>query len=316
MRVSFTSNCQTRAELVDTWYSYFVNGLLEPGLRVTKVSFALNAVLAMVKLFTGIVGHSYALIADAVESMGDIFSSLIVWGGLTIASRPADENHPYGHGKAEPLAALAVAIMLVAAAGFIAMQAVGEIRMPHQSPAPYTLVVLLGVVVIKEAMYRYGSQAAKRIGSTAVIADAWHHRSDAITSAAVAVGIAISLVGGEGYEAADDWAALVACLVIVANGFRFVRFAVGELMDTSPGTTLVEDIRTCALEVEGARLVEKVLVRKAGPFLYVDLHLEVDPTLTVHRAHQIGHAVKDMIITKWPRVSDVLVHIEPHKQPS
>ena len=289
-----------------------MDDLLSEGQRASKICLALNGGLALVKLVTGIVGHSYALVADAVESLGDVFSSAIVWGGLAIASRPADKDHPYGHGKAEPLAALAVAVMLIAAAAGIAFQAAHEIRAPHQSPAPYTLAVLLVIIVIKEKMYRYEWRTAKRIGSTAVSVDAWHHRSDAITSAAAAIGIAIALVGGEGYETADDWAALIACIIIVANGLRFARFAVAELMDTTPRTTLVDTIQVAALEVDGARLVEKVLVRKMGPRLLIDLHLEVDPTLTVRQAHRIAHAVKDLITGRWPEVADVLVHVEPH----
>ena len=284
----------------------------EQGQRASQVSLALNGGLALVKLVAGFAGHSYALIADAVESLGDIFSSAIVWGGLVIAARPADRDHPYGHGKAEPLAALAVAIMLIAVAAGIASQAVGEIQEPGLAPAWYTLVVLLAVVVIKEAMYRYESRVAAEIDSTAVHVDAWHHRSDALTSAAAAVGIAIALIGGEGYEAADDWAALLACLVIAFNGLRFARCAVIELMDTSPGTTLVDAIQTVAVDVEGARFVEKVLIRKMGPRLYVDLHLEVDPELSVRRAHDIAHNVKERIRGEWPEVADVLVHIEPH----
>lgn len=272
----------------------------------------INGGLAVVKLVTGIVGHSYALIADAVESLGDIFSSAIVWGGLVIASKPADKDHPYGHGKAEPLAALAVAAMLIAAAVGIATQAIQEIRVPHQGPAPYTLAVLIVVIIIKEKMFRFERRTADRIGSTAVIADAWHHRSDALTSAAAAVGITIALIGGEGYETADDWAALIACVVIVGNGLRFVRSSARELMDTTPRTNLADAIRETALEIDGARFVEKLLVRKMGPRLLIDLHLEVDPDSTVRRAHEIAHNVKDLIISKWPQVADVLVHVEPH----
>lgn len=285
---------------------------LSQGRRVSALSLGVNGGLAVVKLVTGIVGHSYALIADAVESLGDVFSSTIVWVGLVIASRPADENHPYGHGKAEPLAALAVAAMLIGAAVAIATQAVREIQAPHQSPAGYTLVVLLIVIVIKESMYRYESRTGKLMGSMVVAVDAWHHRSDALTSAAAAVGITIALVGGKGYEAADDWAALAACLIICANGFRFVRSAVSELMDTKPKTTLLRSIEMVVLGIDGAHLVEKVLVRKMGPKLYVDLHLEVDPELSVQKAHAIGHEVKDAIMSIRPEVADVLVHIEPH----
>ena len=283
------------------------------GQRASRISLALNGGLALIKLVAGFAGNSYALIADAVESLGDIFSSLIVWGGLAIAAKPADRDHPYGHGKAEPLAALAVAFMLILAAVGIASQAIHEIRSPGDAPAPFTLLVLLGVILVKETMYHYEFRVARRTGSTAVHVDAWHHRSDALTSAAAAVGIAIALIGGEGYEAADDWAALIACAVIVFNGVRFARIAVRELMDTTPDTTLADAIQTATLTVDGARLVEKVLIRKMGPRVYVDLHLEVHPELSVRRAHRIGHDVKDRIMAQWPQVADVLVHVEPHE---
>ena len=284
------------------------------GQRASRISLALNGGLALIKLVAGFAGNSYALIADAVESLGDIFSSLIVWGGLAIAAKPADRNHPYGHGKAEPLAALLVAAMLILAGVGIAFQAVREIQSPGDAPAPFTLIVLLGVIVVKETMYRYECGVARRTGSTAVHVDAWHHRSDALTSAAAAVGIAIALVGGEGYEAADDWAALVACAVIVFNGARFGWVAGRELMDTTPDTTLPDAIQTTAVTVDGARFVEKVLIRKMGPRIYVDLHLEVDPELSVRRAHRIAHDVKDRIMAQLPQVADVLVHVEPHEE--
>jgi cation diffusion facilitator family transporter len=281
--------------------------------RAPTISLAINGALAVVKLVTGLVGQSYALVADAIESLGDVFASVIVWGGLVIASKPADENHPYGHGKAEPLASLVVALMLIAAAVLIGSDAINEIRSPQNAPAPYTLVVLIVVVIIKESMCRYELRVGQKAGSTAVMVDAWHHRSDALTSTAAAVGIAIALIGGTGYEAADDWAALIACLVIVLNGSRFARTAIHELMDTTPSTELIEAIQKAAVEVERAIFVEKVLVRKMGPMMYVDLHLEVDPSMSVRDAHETAHEVKDLIMARWPRVADVLVHVEPHR---
>lgn len=280
--------------------------------RGPTVGIAVNGGLAVIKLLTGVVGNSYALIADAIESLGDVISSVIVWGGLTIAAKPADENHPYGHGKAEPLAALVVAAMLLASAVVIAIQAIQEIRVPHHAPAVYTLPVLLAVVLVKELVYRYVVKLGYRAQSTAVVADAWHHRSDALTSAAAAVGIGVALVGGPGYERADDWAALVACLVIVANGTHIARKAAYELMDTSPAQMWLTAIESQAVTVAGAEFVEKVLVRKTGPRLFVDLHLEVDPQLTVYEGHAIAHAVKDSIMARWPQIADVLVHVEPH----
>ncbi len=286
---------------------------LKQGRRFAKRSLAVNGALAMVKLAAGIVGNSYALIADAVESLGDIFSSSVIWGGLVIASKPADHNHPYGHGKAEPLAALTVALLLIAAGVGIAIEAIAHIRSPQSTPALFTLPVLIGVIVVKEWMYRYGARTADQIDSAAIKADAWHHRSDALTSLAAVIGVSIAVIGGEGYEAADGWAALAACLVIMANGLHFVRTAVIELMDTVPEADAADAIASIALGVDGALDVEKVLIRKMGPSYYVDLHLEVDPDLTVHDAHAIAHAVKDEIMAARAGVADVLVHVEPHE---
>lgn len=291
-----------------------VENRLSIGTRASSISLAVNGGLALVKLVAGIAGNSYALIADAIESLGDIVSSAIVWGGLVIASRPADRDHPYGHGKAEPLAALAVSLMLLGAAAMIAVQSVEEISTPHHAPAPYTLIVLLTVVAIKETMFRYQARIGQNIDSTAIRVDAWHHRSDAMTSAAAAVGIAIALIGGKGYESADDWAALAACAVIVTNGVRFAQTAVMELMDTTPRALLIDEIRATASRVDGAMCVEKLLVRKMGPRLYVDLHLEVEPALSVLKAHGIAHAVKDAILARHAEVADVLVHIEPARK--
>lgn len=286
---------------------------LKPGRRFAKRSLALNGALAIVKLTTGILGNSYALIADAVESLGDSFSSSVIWGGLVIAAKPADRNHPYGHGKAEPLAALTVALLLIAAGVGIAIEAIGRIKSPTATPELFTLPVLVGVIIVKEWMYRYGARTGDQIDSAAVKADAWHHRADALTSLAAVIGISIALLGGDGYQAADGWAALVACLIILANGVHFIRTAVAELMDTMPEADAAEAIASIALSVEGALDVEKVLIRKMGPSYYVDLHLEVDPQLTVHDAHAIAHAVKDEIMAARAGVADVLVHIEPHE---
>jgi len=289
---------------------------LAEGHRASTVSLALNGALSVVKLTIGVVGNSFALIADAIESIGDVISSAIVLGGLTIAARPADATHPYGHGKAEPLAALAVAGLLVVAAGVIAYEAIQGIRTPHDPPAWYTLAVLLVVVVLKETMYRYESRAGHNIGSTAVMVDAWHHRSDALTSLAAGVGIAVALFGGRDYAAADEWGALAACTIIAYNGFRFSRIAVSELMDARPPEDVVSSIARTAEGVEGAWRVEKVLVRKMGPQLFVDLHLEVDPLATVQRGHEIAHRVKDAVMAQSRAIADVLVHIEPGRKKS
>lgn len=284
---------------------------LQRGLRATFAGMAVNIVLATSKLVAGILGHSHALVADAVESLSDIFSALIVWRGLTLAAEPADEDHPYGHGKAEPIAAVFVASMLLVAAAWIVATSAREIAEPQVGPSPFTLVVLLAVVVIKEGLFRFVLREGSAVDSSAVRADAWHHRSDAITSVAAGAGIGIALIGGEGYEAADDWAALAAACVIAWNGWRLLRPALGELMDKAPDREVIEQIRRIAGTTQGVDGVEKCFVRKMGFQLYVDLHVEVDPQMTVQASHDIAHKVKNHIRAQIPAVHDVLVHVEP-----
>ena len=284
---------------------------LQRSLRATFLGLTTNAVLSGIKLATGIIGHSHALVADAVESFADVFSSLIVWRGVTVAAEPADEDHPYGHGKAEPLAAAIVSGMLLLAAGWIAVKAFSEITKPHPAPAPFTLVVLLVVVVVKEILFRFVRREASAVDNAAMRTDAWHHRSDAITSFAAGIGISVSLLGGPGYEAADDWAAMAAACVIAWNGWRLLRPAFNELMDTAPDRKIRDEIRRLAETTPGVARVEKCFVRKMGYQFYVDMHVEVDPQMTVLRSHEIAHAVKDKIRDAKPAVSDVLVHIEP-----
>jgi cation diffusion facilitator family transporter len=282
-------------------------------IRWAQAGLLTNALLVFVKLFAGIIGHSNALIADAVESSADIFSSLIVWMGLSIAARPADEDHPYGHGKAEPLAAAVVSLMLLGAAIGISIIAVRDIRTPHHLPAPFTLFIAAGVIIVKEILYRRVSRVGKEVGSTAVTADAWHHRSDAISSLAAFIGISIALIGGRGWEAADDWAALVAALVVAVNGARTLRPAISGLMDEAPDRTVKERALHAAAGVNGVRSVENLNVRSSGVGFYVDLHVKADPKLSLEDAHEIAAKVKYAILEAIPNCVNVLVHMEPYK---
>lgn len=284
---------------------------LQRSLRATFFGLLVNLTLAGGKMIAGVLGKSHALVADAVESLADIFSSLIVWRGVVVASVPADDDHPYGHGKAEPIASAIVATMLLLAAAGIAIKSIQEIMSPQETPAPFTLLVLVGVVIIKEGLYRFVKSEGEATQNLAVKTDAWHHRSDAITSIAAFIGISIALVGGKGYEPADDVAALVASGIIAYNGWRLLKPAMSELMDTSPDPLVVAEIRSVAEKVEGVDCVEKCYVRKMGYNLFVDMHVHVDGNMTVERAHQIAHNVKDIIKEKIPVVSDVLIHIEP-----
>ncbi len=287
---------------------------LKRSLRVTFLGMAVNGALASGKLIAGVAGRSHALIADAVESFSDVFSSLVVWRGMVVASEPADADHPYGHGKAEPLAAAFVSTMLLAAAVGIAIQAVRGIAQPQLGPEPYTLYVLVGVILIKEGLFRFAHRAGTSLQSTAIRSDAWHHRSDAITSLFAGVGISVALIGGEGYEAADDYAAMAASVVIAWNGWRLLRPALDELMDASPSPEVIERIRRVAGTIAGVAEVEKCLVRKMGYHYYVDMHVEVDPEMSVRRAHAIAHEVKARVLEEHPNVADVLVHVEPAGQ--
>ena len=284
---------------------------VETGVRVSKLALVINTLLASVKIATGLLGHSYVLVADGIESIADIFSSLVVWGGLRLSAVPPDENHPYGHGKAESLSAIIVSLLLLGAAVLIAVQSIREIFTPHQAPAWFTLPVLLAVVLAKEALFRISLRAGHTLKSTALKGDAWHHRSDALTSAAAFVGITIALIGGAGYESADDWAALLACGVIAWNGLSLLRTALDELMDASVAPEIITDIRVLAAKVDGVLEVEKCRVRKSGLHLALDIHIAVDGNLTVRRGHDIAHAVKDTLLASPHRVNDVIVHIEP-----
>lgn len=288
---------------------------LHRSVRATVTGLAVNIVLATVKLLAGIFGSSYALIADAIESMADTVSSIIVWRGVVVAERPADAGHPYGHGRAETLAAAAVSILLLGAALLIFVQSVKEILTPHHAPAPYTLFVLLGVVLIKEGLFRFVGRIGEEVESGAVRADAWHHRSDAITSAAAALGISVALIGGDAYKSADDWAAIFAAFIIGFNGFRLLRPALDELMDAAPREDIVGLARAVALRVDGVKGVEKCLARKMGHGFLLDMHIEVDGQLSVAVAHELAHAVKNAIRVEVPRVLDVTIHIEPFAGP-
>ncbi len=289
---------------------------LERSLRATFIGLAVNVLLSAIKLVAGTVGHSHALVADACESLTDIFSSIIVWRGVVVAAAPADEDHPYGHGKAEPLAAAVVSAILLFVAGWIAIEALHDIGQPRTVPKFFTLLVLLGVIVVKEVLFRFVSREADSVGNAAVRADAWHHRSDAITSVAAAIGISTALVGGEKFAWADDAAALAAAGVIAWNGWRLLRPTLGDLMDTAPDREIKNEIQRLAEMIPGVAHVEKCHVRKMGYQLYVDMHVEVDAQMTVLRSHEIAHAVKDKIRAAMPAVSDVLVHIEPLNIPA
>jgi cation diffusion facilitator family transporter len=293
----------------------FTSSQRRTGARLALIGLIINFFLATTKIATGLLGHAYALVADGIESVLDIFGSLVIWFGLSVASAPPDAGHPYGHGKAESVAAMVVAFIIMAAALALAVQSIREIVTPHHAPAPFTLIVLVVVVITKELLFRTVLRASEETGSAAIHADAWHHRSDAITSIAAFVGISIALIGGPGWEPADDWAALLACGLIGFNGWKLLRPALAEAMDAAPPPELEEAIRTVALSAPGVTAIDQCRVRKMGLELWIDIHIEVDGTISVRDGHAIAHTVKDLIRSSNPAVADVLVHVEPAQVP-
>ena len=284
----------------------------QKAIKVTYLSIFGNTALALVKGITGFFGNSYALMADAIESTSDIFSSILVLFGIKYSMRPADKNHPYGHGRAEPLVTFLVVGFLVTSAVIIAYQSIEHIKTPHALPKPYTLIILGVIIGVKEVFYRIVKRRGEQTHSTSIKADAWHHRSDAITSLAAFIGISIALFFGEGYEAADDWAALLASGIILYNSYLIFRPALSEIMDEQLYDSLVIRIRELSKEVDGIIGTEKCLIRKTGMKYHVDLHVIVNAHISVKEGHVIAHKLKDYLKKELFQLADVLIHVEPN----
>ena len=285
----------------------------QTAIKATYFSIIGNTSLAIVKMTAGILGNSFALVADAIESTTDIFSSFLVLFGIKYSNKPADDNHPYGHGRAEPLITFLVVGFLITSATIIAYESIQNIQIPHQLPKPWTLVVLGVIIVWKEYSFRLVMKRSKESNSSSLRADAWHHRSDAITSVAAFVGISIALILGKGYESADDWAALFAAGFIIYNSYLIFRPALGEIMDEHLYDDLIEDIRKVSYQVSGIIDTEKCFIRKAGMKYHVDLHAIVAADITVKEGHDIAHLLKDTLRNEIPELGHVLIHIEPNE---
>jgi cation diffusion facilitator family transporter len=291
-----------------------LSSAVDRGTKSTLLGIFVNLGLGLAKCSAGLLGNSFALVADGLESITDVLSGLVVYFGLKVAVKPPDANHPYGHGKAEPIAAVVVSLALMAAAFGIIYEGIGEITAPHPAPAPYTLVVLAGVLIIKGLLFRRVQSVGESIGSLAVKSDAWHHKSDALTSAFAFVGISIAILGGPGWEAADGWAALCAALVILYNAWKQLRPAILELGDVAPDTTMEAQVRQIAGQVPGIIGLDKCFVRKMGLTYYVDLHIVVRGEMSVREGHRLSHKVEDEVLRALPHVAEVLVHVEPEEE--
>ncbi|MCK7591245.1 cation diffusion facilitator family transporter [Subsaxibacter sp. CAU 1640] len=283
-------------------------------IKATYFSLLSNTLLAGVKLISGFLGNSYALIADGIESTADIFSSFFVLLGFKYAQKPPDENHPFGHSRIEPLITFMVVAFLVTSATVIGYESIVNIRTPHKVPEAWTLIVLAGIILWKEGSYRYVLNKNKKINSSSLKADAWHHRSDAITSVTAFIGISIALIFGKGYETADDWAALFASAFILYNAYLIFRPALGEIMDEHLYDDVVADIRKIALTVDGIEGTEKCFVRKAGMKYLVELHALVDGDISVAEGHYLAHQLQDTLQDQLPEIAHITIHVEPDKR--
>ena len=283
--------------------------------RNTLVGLLFSVLLTIVKFLAGWLGSSSALIADAIESLADVFGSILVWQALRVADQPPNDRHPYGYGKAESLSALAVGLIMLAAAGVIVTKAFSEIVVPHAPPATWTIWVLVLIIVTKELLFRLVVHGANQHDSDAARADAWHHRADAITSLAALIGVTVAitcppLTGIQSLVLADEVAAILASGVIVVTALGLIRPAVSDLLDAA-SQEMIGVVTELARSVEGIQLVEKVWVRKSGSGFYVDMHLHVDPELSIKVAHSLAGKVKARLKAKVPRILGVLIHIEP-----
>jgi cation diffusion facilitator family transporter len=316
MSIAASSNCSTsgcRAEQGITTPASSREEELARGVQLAGVGLAVNAALAVIKGVAGILGHSYALVADAAESVADIGGSVVVWSGLRVASRSPDYDHPYGHGKAEPLATAAVGIILCVAALGILVEAIQAMLSPHGAPAAFTLAVLVVVIAVKAALFRTVLRVADDVGSRALAADAWHHRADIVTSASAFVGISVALIGGPGWAWCDGAAGSVASVIVFLNGLHILRPALHELMDGAPDGELLARVAGAARSVDGVRLIEQLKARKLGNRYLVDLHAQADPTMSLDEAHILSGCIKTAIRRAVPSVQDVLVHMEPFR---
>jgi cation diffusion facilitator family transporter len=288
-----------------------IDDLYRQGRRAALLGLAVTLSLGLLKLAGGLLGHSIALVSDAVHSLGDALAAAAVWGALLWAQHPADPEHPYGHSRAEAVAGSNVSLLLILSALLVGWESLRSLAEPSPTPAPYTLAIAACSAVLNELLFRHQRRVARQTGSLAVLAAAWDQRMDALGSVAVLLGLALAFWGGPAWHAADHIAALAVAALILWAACRLLWTSLQELMDRQADPELLKAVRREALTVPGVRGVEKLLVRKAGLEHLVDIHVEVDPEISVREGHAIGHAVKDRLLKQMVTVKDVLVHIEP-----
>lgn len=290
--------------------------LYRDAIRAATVGLVINLMLGVVKLTGGLLGHSFALLSDAVNSLGDVVTSAVIVVALWFSQRPPDDEHPYGHSRAEGIAACNVALLVVLSALAIGWEALRRFGHAQDIPPTWTLAIAGSNVVVKEALYHYNVRVSRRTGSGAILANAWDHRSDALCSLAVLIGLGVVRWGGAAWSGADQVAALVVVVAIIWSASQVLASSVRELMDLQADEPFVRRVRATAGQVPGVRGVEKLWLRKSGLEYFADIHVEVDPDMTVAAGHEIGHAVKDRLLDEFPLMRDVLVHLEPTRSDS
>ncbi|MBL4700396.1 MAG: cation transporter [Phycisphaeraceae bacterium] len=279
--------------------------------KAAWIGLSINLALAVIKFIAGLVGQSMALLADAVNSLGDTITTTVVIVAMNVARRPADEEHPYGHTRVEAIAGSSVAIIIAVVAALTIWKCFEFWDASQVLPPIWTLWIAAGNVIIKESLYHYKKRVGMRIGSSALIATAWDHRSDAFCSLAVLIGLSAVLFTDGKYLHADKLAGMVVGTMILISSAKLYFMSANELLDAQGDGLLLENIRVTAALVAGVTDVEKLRVRKSGLEYFADIHVHVPPQLTVAKAHRLGHEVKDKLLTTYPRLRDVLVHIEP-----
>jgi len=277
----------------------------------TLVGLGVNVVLAIFKMLAGILGFSYAMIADAIHSISDCFATGTVYVSLRIGEKPADESHPYGHGNAETIAAFLVALIILATGVFVGVSAVHLIAHRHlETPATIAMVAAAASIVIKEGLFRYTIKVGERNNNPAVIANAWDHRSDAYSSVAVLVGI---LGARLGYQYLDPVAGLLVSAFIIRVSLTLLRPNIGILMDERPGSAVLDRIRAVTLEVKGIKAIDELRVHRRGSTFTIDMEIAVGSKLTVEQGHGVAVEIKSRLMNAIEHVQDVMVHVNPYQ---
>lgn len=281
--------------------------------RVIRVGLWINALLMVTKLAAGHFGHSEAVFADGVESTCDFIAIGMTIVALKVGRKPFDEDHPYGHGKVESLAAILISVVIIATGAWILYRAVSTIMAAsYEAPAFVAVFAAAATILVKESLYRYSVRVGGALGSPALLAIAKDHRKDAVTSVATLIGVGCAYLGA---RVMDPIAAGLTSFFIFHIGYQTFRISAHELMDGLPQQEVVSAIAQLAEVVEGVDQVHEIRARHSGQFLIVDLKLDMNPEMTVKRSHEIATEVKRRIFEHFPNVGDVMIHINPSHEP-